>query len=201
MALAFSNGPEEANSKPDSPVLVPVDFSSCSHAALKFAANLVQCTSASLIVMHVVHDPAGNPGLYRSNQKSGLPRPFRDIAKVMLEEFVDDACGDCWNADGPIKPVLLLVNGIPATRILEIAMREHAALIVMGTHGRAGLARLANGSVTAEVTRKSMVPVTIVKTPATGTACNKRVHAGTHWWSSDASSRENQNSGILNPDS
>lgn len=201
MALASTNGPEESTSKPDSLVLVPVDFSSCSLAALKFAANLVQSTSAPLVVMHVVHDRASNPGLYRSKQEPGLPRPFRDIAKEMLEEFVDDACSNCWNAAAPVKPGLLVVNGIPATRILEIAMREHAALIVMGTRGRAGLARLANGSVTAEVTRKSMIPVTIVKSPATGTACNKSEHVDTHWWSRGTSSRENQDSGIQNPDS
>ncbi|MEZ5540976.1 MAG: universal stress protein [Pseudomonadota bacterium] len=145
------------------PVLVPVDFSSCSRAALQFAANFMRCINAPLLVLHVVHEAGSEAGFYRRNGTPGTLRPVEDIARDMLQEFVDDVCGDCRDASGPLEPRLLLVSGLPAARIQEIAEREQAGLIVMGTHARTGLARMAAGSVSTEVMQHCRVPVTIVK--------------------------------------
>jgi len=145
------------------PILVAVDFSSGSRAALQFAANFIRCVSAPLLVLHVIHEPGSEPGFYRKNGTPGALRPVEDIARDMLKDFVDDVCGSCRDAIGPLTPRLLLVSGLPATRIQEIAVREQAGLIVMGTHARTGLARMAMGSVSIEVMQHCHVPVTIVK--------------------------------------
>ena len=47
------------------PILVPVDFSPCSRAALDLAAELGSALSAPLVVLHVVHDPGEAPGYYQ----------------------------------------------------------------------------------------------------------------------------------------
>ena len=72
------------------PVLVPVDFSSCSEAALLFAAHFASCAQAPLLVLHVVHEPGNEPGFYRRERHpdSALMRPLEDIARDMLAEFV-----------------------------------------------------------------------------------------------------------------
>ena len=57
----------------------------------------------------------------------------------------------------------VIVKGIPATRILEIAETRHARLIVMGSQGRTGLPHLLLGSKAERVVQMSPIPVTIVK--------------------------------------
>ena len=56
-----------------------------------------------------------------------------------------------------------VVVGLPATRILEMAEREDARLIVMGAHGRTGLADALLGSKVERVMRLASLPVTVVK--------------------------------------
>jgi len=56
--------------------------------------------------------------------------------------------------------------GQPADEILRLARKVSCDLIVMGTHGRTGLARLLHGSVAEEVLRKATCPVLTVHLPA-----------------------------------
>jgi len=148
------------------PILVPVDFSSCSEAALLFAAHFAGCAQAPLVVLHVVHEPRHDPGFYRrGHADSTLMRPLEDVARDMLADFMAEL-----DRHDSIRAALAgagtrLVSGLPARRIQEVALREDAALIVMGSHGRTGLSRLTVGSVAAEVAQHSPVPVTVVKGP------------------------------------
>ncbi len=164
------------------PILVPVDFSTCSRNALWFASQWASCVSAPILVLHVVHDQNGKPGLYTNNRNRSSMRPMDDVAADMLDEFIEDVRlsgnGDSAALDSVHK---LLVTGLPAQRIGEIAVRENAALIVMGTHGRSGLSRLASGSVAAEVVLRSPIPVTVVKAPPAGRQ-NAETLSSQQWW-------------------
>jgi nucleotide-binding universal stress UspA family protein len=59
------------------------------------------------------------------------------------------------------------LEGGPIHEIVAFAERERVDLIVMGSHGRTGLARLLMGSVAEGVARRAPCPVLIVKQPAT----------------------------------
>ena len=59
----------------------------------------------------------------------------------------------------------MLVSGLPAPRILEVAETSNVSHIVMGSKGRTGLAHLLIGSKAEQVVRLAKVPVTIVKEP------------------------------------
>jgi universal stress protein A len=59
---------------------------------------------------------------------------------------------------------LRVLVGHPFERILETAVHEKVALIVLGTHGRTGLAHLIMGSVAERVVRLAPCPVLTVKT-------------------------------------
>jgi nucleotide-binding universal stress UspA family protein len=64
----------------------------------------------------------------------------------------------------PIKKAkALLVVGTPVTRIVEVAEKEKAKMIIVGSHGRTGLANLLVGSKAQRVVQLSPVPVTVVK--------------------------------------
>jgi nucleotide-binding universal stress UspA family protein len=63
------------------------------------------------------------------------------------------------------KAKALLVVGTPVTRIVEVAEKRQVGMIILGSHGRTGLAHLLIGSKVQRVVQLSSVPVTVVKTP------------------------------------
>jgi len=167
------------------PILVPVDFSSCSEAALLFAAHFAGCAQAPLLVLHVVHEPGNEPGFYQRARHSSaaLIRPLEDVARDMLADFMAELGRHDSVREALGSARTRLVSGLPAQRIQEVALREDAALIVMGSHGRSALSRLAVGSVAAEVAQHSPVPVTVVKgVAALGGQLPVEVMGSPEWW-------------------
>ena len=69
-------------------VLVAIDFSDDSRAAMRWAGRYAALAQGRLVVLHVVHDPADQPGYYRENHGSHL-QPMQAVAETMLDEFVD----------------------------------------------------------------------------------------------------------------
>lgn len=144
------------------PVIAAVDFSAFSKATVLWAAEYACFRQSPLLVLHVVHDPAHEPGHYRS-EDDDWSEPMSNIAERMMDEFMTDLRNEhpdnttLQNA----KPVL--VNGLPAGRIVEISDRENACLAVVGSCGRTGLKHALIGSVAEEVVQHSKVPVTVVK--------------------------------------
>jgi nucleotide-binding universal stress UspA family protein len=63
-----------------------------------------------------------------------------------------------------VEPVLMTEAGSPPRRIMEIAHKVHASLIVMGSRGRTGLAAL--GSVSERVTHRAECSVLVVRRPS-----------------------------------
>jgi nucleotide-binding universal stress UspA family protein len=139
-------------------ILVPVDFSDCSVAALKAAINIARSFDAKILALHVIHDPADAPGFYAS-QKAGKKvfRNMEDSATQMMEEFAGKRLRKYEKHECYVRP------GIPATQILQFAQKQKVDMIAMGTHGRGGLDRLMLGSVADRVIRSSDCPVLIVR--------------------------------------
>lgn len=156
--------PDSPQAVPNSggPVLVAVDFSPDSEAALVWACRYANLTGARLLVLHVVHDPGEAPGYYRRAEEDAL-RPMEDVAKEMLEEFLQTVRANYSDAAASGKLETKLVRGIPASRILEAAELEEASLIVMGSRGRTGLPHLLLGSKAERIAQMAPMPVTIVK--------------------------------------
>ena len=73
-------------------------------------------------------------------------------------------------ASGILCDVMAVDGNSPAARIVEVAGRIEADLIVLGTHGRSGFERLLLGSVTEKVVRTSKVPVVTVPPPSVSTS-------------------------------
>ena len=145
-------------------LLVAVDFTSFSEKALVFASELAEKLNAELVVLHVIHDPAEAPGFYaHKGKKKKFLRSMEEAAEEMMEEFLAKMRKD--HPDQlPIKEAVpLLVVGTPVTRILEIAEKEQAKMIIIGSHGRTGLSHLLVGSKAERVVQLSPIPVTVVK--------------------------------------
>ena len=145
------------------PILVPVDFSPYSAAALVWAARLGELLDAPLVVLHVAHDPESAPGYYvRSKRKKHLRR-ISEAAEEMMEEFLKQVAKDNPDCERLKKIESRLVHGLPVTRILQVAEKLGARQIVMGSQGRTGLPHLLLGSKSERVAQLSPIPVTIVK--------------------------------------
>ncbi len=144
------------------PLLVAVDFSKYSEAALIWAAKTARSFRAPLVVLHVVHDPGSAPGYYQlaKKRKKHLKR-IEDVAGDMMTEFLESATKEHPRLLGEIDH--RMVVGLPVTRILEMAKEIDAQMIVMGSRGRTGLSRFMLGSKAERVVQLSEIPVTIIK--------------------------------------
>jgi nucleotide-binding universal stress UspA family protein len=135
-------------------ILCPVDFSDFSAAAMREAMALARWYGASLLAMHVRPVLSGVWGHLPDLDPAALePVPPRNV----LEE-VDRALRPARKA-GVTTRAHVTQAGDVARALVEFAGAEAVDLIVMGTHGRGGLTRLALGSTAESVVRKSPCPV------------------------------------------
>lgn len=147
------------------PILVPVDFSEHSRAAIRFATSLAGSSGRPLLILHVVHDSGSHPGYY--HRRAGFRRgaPLAVLASGLLEDFLATVRAEMPESTSLAEARTLVVEGLPADRILELSRRHDAAMVVMGSHGRTGFAHLLLGSVAERVSQLAAVPVTTVKAP------------------------------------
>lgn len=144
-------------------ILVPVDFSNHSAAALVQAAEYAQMMSATLVVLHVVHDPGEMPGYYSKLVKKKRATRMQDIAAEAFQAFLASTIEANPTLLALQDAERLMVIGLPVTRILEVVERLDPMMVVMGSQGRTGLKHLVIGSKAAQVVQLCPVPVTIVK--------------------------------------
>ncbi len=152
-----------AEKKSKRPLLVPVDFSSHSEAALVQACEWSECMKLPVTVLHVVHDPSEMPGYYQQVAKKKQLVRMEDVAMEMFDEFLGAVKKNHPDLKSLHKVETMLVIGLPVTRILQVAEKIKASMVVMGSQGRTGLEHMLLGSKAEQVVRLCPIPVTIVK--------------------------------------
>ena len=151
-------------------ILVPIDFSAHSARALTFASALADALEATIIVLHVVHDPGEMPGYYSKLIKKKRVGRIQDTAAHVFEEFMDDMADEYPNLEPLERAEQLMVVGLPVTRILEVVETVKPFMVVLGSQGRTGLKHVLLGSKAAQIVQLSPVPVTVVKKDKKGRA-------------------------------
>jgi nucleotide-binding universal stress UspA family protein len=141
-------------------ILHPTDFSEPARYALSLADSLARGQDARLILLHVPA-PLSAAAERRQVGHRVVGRPFEKLWR-RLEKIRLEAPG--------VSVEHRLAPGDPATEILRTARETGCALIVMGTQGRRGLARLVMGSVAEQVVRGGPCPVVTVRAPLPGPA-------------------------------
>jgi nucleotide-binding universal stress UspA family protein len=136
-------------------ILHPNDFSPYSDFAFQMACSLARDYGARLIVAYVKAPP---PVAY-GELGPIVPEP------VATTEELKKKLMEMKPADPKIAVEYRVLEGDPASELVELAKEAHADLIVMGTHGRTGLGRLLMGSVAEAVVRRAACPVLTLKTP------------------------------------
>ena len=142
-------------------LLVPVDYSSCSRAALRFAVDLAQKYQASVDIVHVWDRPSyvSDVVMSRTEAISGtsLIQLIQENAQRDLDEFLETVeLPQGMSATGR------LISGDPASALLHELKQGKHDLVVVGSHGRTGLSHVLLGSVAEKLARLSPVPVLTV---------------------------------------
>jgi nucleotide-binding universal stress UspA family protein len=143
-------------------ILVPVDFSTPSRAALDYAAEIATKLGATVDVIHVWQLPGFVPlGSGMSGAGVGelaMTDMIRQSAEEALAGFVDEA-----RKRNVVVGSARTLAGAPTHAIVDAARAGNYDLIVVGTHGRTGLPRVLLGSVAENVVRHAHCPVLAVR--------------------------------------
>jgi nucleotide-binding universal stress UspA family protein len=136
-------------------IIVGVDGSVHSRKALEYAAKeaVAHHTSLTVLTVHqAVRDVYGSPSHYADD--TSLTEKARQAAQAETDEVLAGL------AERPESVTVKAVHGLPADEIVKAA--EGADLVVMGSRGNGGFARLVLGSVATQVSYHANCPVLIV---------------------------------------
>jgi universal stress protein A len=143
-------------------ILVPTDFSDPSHDALTTAMAFASAFGGTLDLVHVAIATS-----------YVLPPPI-DLATIPFDmtKTLEQATAGLASEEARVRAAGLpcesaTLFGRPDTEIVDRAVGTRADLIVMGTHGRSGLAHALMGSVAERVIRHAPCPILIVPQRAT----------------------------------
>lgn len=140
-------------------ILVPVDQSETSLAALATARDLAQRIDARLTAVQAFLPPTMG-AVFPSNEVVGPGYVVEHLLQAEREQFDASMRSFDWRG---VQYSARFEQGEPAEVVLEL-QREHD-LIVMGTHGRTGFSAALLGSVAHQVLRAAHVPVMAVRQP------------------------------------
>ncbi|MFC7359834.1 universal stress protein [Nocardioides astragali] len=136
-------------------IVVGVDGSEESHAALEFACRRASLTNESVVALY-----AWKPGRINLDGRGQLPRQLAKrslAAEAALAEYVEDL-----RAEHPT--VALEMDTIAVRPALALTdMSANASLVVTGSRGRSGFSSLLLGSVSHHVLHSARCPVAVVR--------------------------------------
>ncbi len=128
-------------------ILVPLDGSRCAEAVLPHAKALAYSEGASILLLNVCGHPATASQPVSEEENNGKRYTSGIEAKLKSEGFrVSSVYG----------------KGAAGPSILQVAGQNSVDLIAMATHGREGMNRLLNGSVSQQVVHDAKVPVMLI---------------------------------------
>ncbi len=141
-------------------ILVPVDGSPTSERGVREAIKLARAQESRLLFLHVLDD---YPVLQQVTSQGSLDQMLKDLRHAGL----DVLAGARHEAEQVGVHCETLLREVTGKRVADIIIdqvgQHHCDLIVLGTHGRRGLARLTMGSDAEQVVRISPVPVLLVR--------------------------------------
>jgi len=135
-------------------ILVATDFSEGSDEALDRAIEMAKVSGAEIEVLHVIELAEEFP----------FGTTYFDADYGVLYAGVDRELArraDRARAAG-LRCETKIIEGTATTDIIQRAQRIGADLVVVGTHGRTGLAHIVLGSVAERVVRRASCPVLTV---------------------------------------
>jgi len=138
-------------------LLVPIDFSASSLAALERACELARELDAALHLLHCYEIPTPGLGQYRIALPETIWERIHEGAERRLAALAEKTAASGLRVTGEVSA------DAPGHAIAEAARRVRADLVVMGTHGNTGVKHLLLGSVAERTVRTAPCDVLVVK--------------------------------------
>jgi universal stress protein A len=135
-------------------ILVPTDFSPSSYVAFKPAVEIAKRFKAKIFLLHVAEEVP----VYA--YRMGISQ------EEFSERFLTQAAAEMRKAAkrlGDPQAELLVRKGTAQREIISVVKEKRIDLIVMGTHGRTGLAHAVVGSIAEKIVRLAPCQVLTVK--------------------------------------
>lgn len=136
-------------------IIIPIDGSKSSAKAIEFGLGIAKASNAKCILLEVIEDFGPLPGYYdaapagEDRVKWISEQRFEKIHPILNETTV------AWERR--------VVEGYPAEEICNLAEKEKADLIVIGSRGHGILGRFVMGSVSDRVVHYAPCSVTVVR--------------------------------------
>ena len=142
-------------------ILHPTDFSKASAPAFARALAEARQTRSELILVHVLAPVIPAAGMSEGYLSPSVYEELSKSARAWAQKQMDRLLAKAKTAR--VRARGMLLEGVAHEQIARAAKRHRADLIVMGTHGRTGVARFFLGSVAARVAATAPCPVLTVK--------------------------------------
>ena len=142
-------------------ILVPTDFSEYAEYAFPWALQMAADWQAKLVLFHAAApiSPLAFPDSVYLPELQRLETDMLADAEKRMAEFVEK------QGSSSVVVETRVVVGEPVFEICQAVGREQADLIIMGSHGRTGLAHVLLGSVAERVIRHASCPVLVARKP------------------------------------
>jgi nucleotide-binding universal stress UspA family protein len=145
-------------------ILLPIDFSPSSHAAIEQATVLAQHFHAELVLVHVVSETTDVEAAKKVAEANFSTSVAALAAKgIKATSFVE--------ADADV-----------AGAILDVAENEHADMVVVSTHGTTGWHPLVFGSIAEKLVKLVQVPVLLLRTQKPESSAKVSSGRLMEWW-------------------
>jgi nucleotide-binding universal stress UspA family protein len=157
-------------------ILLPIDFSPSSEAALEMASDLAKHFQAELFLLNVV------PFFPTTTMPDFIPEEsFIQDARSAIERNLAK-CHKALAEKGVKSASSIEVGNDVAGNIIEVVEREHIDMVVISTHGMSGWHPLVFGSIAEKVVKLVQCPLLLLRSPKpdadTKTASTRLME----WW-------------------
>ena len=157
-------------------ILLPIDFSPSSQAALETAADLAQHFHAELYLVNIVplfpsttFPDSGPEESFLKEARSHAERNLAKCRKALAERGVKSTSS-------------VEVGNDIAGEIMEVLDREHADMIVISTHGISGWHPLVFGSITHKVVKLAQCPLLLLHSAKPESGAKTPSDRSMEWW-------------------
>jgi universal stress protein A len=137
-------------------VLAPVDFSESSRKAFHYAYHFARQFQAELMLLHIIVSDS-DPAKKRSAKEDKAYAAFHEATARRLSEWRNEITSEV-----SVKAVIREGTSAPQA-IIEAGRDSNSDLIVIGNHGRSGLAAVFIGSTAERVVRHAPCPVLVIR--------------------------------------
>lgn len=143
-------------------ILVPLDGTRCAERAIPVAAHLARLAGGSIVFVRVVLPPV-ETGKYAPRHSAAWEHQAYEKERAEASSYLANMMLTYSDVLRGLETDMGIARGLVPPTICSVAQKEHAEMIVMCSKGETGFKRWLFGSVAQEVTRRSSLPVLVLK--------------------------------------